>query len=774
MSDVSLSKAVRSNLLSLQNTATMMAKTQERLATGNKVNSALDNPTNFFTASALNSRAGDLNSLLDNMANGVKTLEAADNGLSAITKTLESMNSTLRQARQDKSFQVASFDVTADSVLNIAGGTLSADGAEIKLGAADPGTKATVSTGINFAGPVTAEANELGAGAGARTTISLSAANDLASATIKVDGNDVVLTAGATTAENAAEEIQTQLNQLAGEGAYTVGFTADNEIIIENSAVTGKASTSPVVDLGTTASVSASETFTYDAARFGSTFEVNGTSYNVSGANVGEFVTSLQAQVGEDYVVSNDGNEVTITGRDATVAAPALDLPAATQSSTTFNLGSVTDATRDGQTFMVAGQEVEVNWNTDAATTNTDMEAAIGAALTAAGLTAADYTIDFDSATGDVSIEKTAAGASPAISAASGTATLTGTVSTAGLAAVSSTTVAADAGTTQESTEAATQTFNVTYGNKTVGITIGAGEPADIAASINTQLEAAGVKVTASIGDDGALSLASTSAEAKTLAISGGDTAAIFGANDTVNVGKAATAPLNATKAVDKFVELINRDHGTSLRASNDNGRLRIENLSTASLSVVSDKNGDGETTTASIGGNSVREGLAGQFNELKDQLNKLADDASFNGINLLRGDQLTITFNETGNSFMQIKAGDNRGINSQSLNLNDLVGSDFDSDANIDKLLGDIKLALNSVRSQASAFGSNLSIVQNRQDFTKNMINTLQTGAANLTLADMNEEAANLLALQTRQSLSSSALSMASQADQSVLQLLR
>lgn len=774
MSDVSLSKAVRSNLLSLQNTATMMAKTQERLATGNKVNSALDNPTNFFTASALNSRAGDLNSLLDNMANGVKTLEAADNGLSAITKTLESMNSTLRQARQDKSFQVASFDVTADSVLNIAGGTLSADGAEIKLGAADPGTKATVSTGINFAGPVTAEANELGAGAGARTTISLSAANDLASATIKVDGNDVVLTAGATTAENAAEEIQTQLNQLAGEGAYTVGFTADNEIIIENSAVTGKASTSPVVDLGTTASVSASETFTYDAARFGSTFEVNGTSYNVSGANVGEFVTSLQAQVGEDYVVSNDGNEVTITGRDATVAAPALDLPAATQSSTTFNIGAVTDATRDGQTFMVAGQEVDVTWTTDAAGTDGAMATAIGGALTAAGYTAADYTIAFDSTTGDVSITKTAAGASPAISAASGTATVTGTVSTAGLAAVSSTTVAADAGTTQESTEAATQTFNVTYGNKTVGITIGAGEPADIAASINTQLEAAGVKVTASIGDDGALSLASTSAEAKTLAISGGDTAAIFGANDTVNVGKAATAPLNATKAVDKFVELINRDHGTSLRASNDNGRLRIENLSTASLSVVSDKNGDGETTTASIGGNSVREGLAGQFNELKDQLNKLADDASFNGINLLRGDQLTITFNETGNSFMQIKAGDNRGINSQSLNLNDLVGSDFDSDANIDKLLGDIKLALNSVRSQASAFGSNLSIVQNRQDFTKNMINTLQTGAANLTLADMNEEAANLLALQTRQSLSSSALSMASQADQSVLQLLR
>ena len=79
---------------------------------------------------------------------------------------------------------------------------------------------------------------------------------------------------------------------------------------------------------------------------------------------------------------------------------------------------------------------------------------------------------------------------------------------------------------------------------------------------------------------------------------------------------------------------------------------------------------------------------------------------------------------------------------------------------------------AMSMLRSQSSAFGSNLSIVQNRTDFTKNMINTLETGASNLTLADTNEEAANLLALQTRQQLSSTALSMASQADQAVLRL--
>jgi flagellin-like hook-associated protein FlgL len=81
---------------------------------------------------------------------------------------------------------------------------------------------------------------------------------------------------------------------------------------------------------------------------------------------------------------------------------------------------------------------------------------------------------------------------------------------------------------------------------------------------------------------------------------------------------------------------------------------------------------------------------------------------------------------------------------------------------------------ALSTLRSQASAFGSSLSVVQTRQDFTKNMINTLQTGSDNLVLADTNEESANMLALQTRQSLSTTALSLASQADQNVLQLFQ
>jgi hypothetical protein len=98
-SNITLSAGVRQNLLALQNTASLLGTTQNRLATGKKVNSALDNPTNFFTSSALSSRASDLGKLLDSMANGINTVKAADNGLTAITTTVESLKATVTQAR---------------------------------------------------------------------------------------------------------------------------------------------------------------------------------------------------------------------------------------------------------------------------------------------------------------------------------------------------------------------------------------------------------------------------------------------------------------------------------------------------------------------------------------------------------------------------------------------------------------------------------------------------------------------------------------------------
>src|SRR4051794_23174642 len=110
-SNITLSAGVRSNLLNLQNTAGLKDLTQGRLSTGKKVNSALDNPSNFFTAAALSSRSSDLSSLLDGISNGIQTLKAADNGIKSITSSIESLQATVRQARQDKSYKTAGYSI---------------------------------------------------------------------------------------------------------------------------------------------------------------------------------------------------------------------------------------------------------------------------------------------------------------------------------------------------------------------------------------------------------------------------------------------------------------------------------------------------------------------------------------------------------------------------------------------------------------------------------------------------------------------------------------
>src|SRR6187551_2129118 len=100
MSGIVLSASVRQNLLSLQSIAELLSTTQNRLATGNKVNSALDNPTDFFTAQGLNNRASDINNLLDSIGNGVQVLQAANTGITSLQKLVDSAKSIANQALQ--------------------------------------------------------------------------------------------------------------------------------------------------------------------------------------------------------------------------------------------------------------------------------------------------------------------------------------------------------------------------------------------------------------------------------------------------------------------------------------------------------------------------------------------------------------------------------------------------------------------------------------------------------------------------------------------------
>ncbi|WP_181707478.1 flagellin [Chthonobacter rhizosphaerae] len=171
---------------------------------------------------------------------------------------------------------------------------------------------------------------------------------------------------------------------------------------------------------------------------------------------------------------------------------------------------------------------------------------------------------------------------------------------------------------------------------------------------------------------------------------------------------------------------------------------------------------------------------FASEYNNLLSQITDIAEDSGYKGKNLLKGDSLKVIFNErTGEAQNSLTISGVSYTDVSNLSLTAVADPSADwatgttGDTAINDTIDSLNSALTNLRTQASTFGTNLSSVQIRQDYTKSMINTLQTGADKLTLADQNEEGAKLLALNTRQQLSSTALSFASQADQNVLRLL-
>src|ERR1700758_5639509 len=116
MSGIVLSASVRQNLLALQSTASLLAKTQNDLATGNKVNSALDNPTEYFTAQSLNNRAGDISNLLDGISNGVQVLQAANTGLTSLQQLVDNAKSIANQVLQAPTGYTTKSSVTTTAV----------------------------------------------------------------------------------------------------------------------------------------------------------------------------------------------------------------------------------------------------------------------------------------------------------------------------------------------------------------------------------------------------------------------------------------------------------------------------------------------------------------------------------------------------------------------------------------------------------------------------------------------------------------------------------
>jgi flagellin len=539
MSGIVLSASVRQNLLSLQSTAALLATTQNDLATGNKVNSALDNPTEFFTAAGLNNRASDISNLLDGIGNGVQVLQAANTGITSLQSLIANAQSIANQVLQTSTGYTTKSNVTAAAIPGATAGNLLGAGTNNTV----PGT--IINNDNTTSVPITATTQLVGTAGASSNDLHTAITNG---SVLSIDGTTITFSTGQTSTTTAAN------------GDVTIGIGA-----------------------GSTATV---------------------------------------------QTVLDTIDSITGTGTASTVSSGKLVL----STGTTSNL-------------VIAG--------------------GTGNALAALGLAAGTTNIT-----------------PPAISGE----TLTIAATNAGSTAT-----------------------NITFGT-------GVGQISTL-----NQLNAA---------------------------LASNDLQASISTTGQINI-------VTSNNAASNSIGIIG---GTA--ASTSGGAFSLLNTL------------PGPAPVADPNSQATRASLVAQYNQVLQQINTTSQDSSFNGINLLNGDTLNLTFDETGASKLAIAG---VTFNDAGLGLSSLAsGTDFLDGNSANNVLTQLTNASTTLRTAASALGSNLSIVEIRQDFNKNLINVLQTGASNLTLADPNQEAANSQALSTRQSIAVSALALANQSQQSVLQLLR
>lgn len=605
ISEISLTASMRSNLLSLQSTQKLMDTTQDRLSTGKKVNSAMDNPTNYFTAQSLTARANDLDALMDSIGQAISTLETADQGITTLTDFVEQAKSLANSARDTANVKSSvtssvTFDplnVKNQKVVDVIGGINAGDSFTIRLGKS--------------------------------TTI----------------------------------EGTTNLNET--QTLADLGFAADDamEILVDGE----------------------SYTFVMQA-----------------GAGVTEQPSNRQATVGVDTTLEDFLAGIVETIGRKNISVGLVD-------------GKIEMKTLDNSSLVVRSYEGVTKKRQYATIT-----------LTGPGGTIADTVLK---GTGELKV---------------GDVTLT-----AGM-----------------SSDAVIKAFQ---GDKNYGayvkddgnIAIFKRDGSSITAGEFTDVDPDDVGT-----DD--VAAAPTPAAGDEFVLTGATANRKF--NDGLGIDTGYTVTITADMTAEDFRKTLSALEGIEADF-NDKGNLIIYGEEGDDL-IITDQTGKAAALLGVEGsatnGNNERATYASQFDKVLTQIDQLVQDTSYKGINLLNGDDLTVNFNETRTSFLEIKGVtfDSKGIG---LTTSD---NEWKSNEDIDRSLTQIEKATSLLRAQASEFGQNLATVTTREDFTDNMINNLVSGSDKLTLADMNEEAANMLALQTRQQLATNSLSLASQAAQSVLRL--
>ncbi|AWN36667.1 DUF1522 domain-containing protein [Methylobacterium radiodurans] len=741
MSNITLSSATRQNLLVAQDTAALLSTTQNRLATGKKVNSALDSPSSFFTAQGLDNRAGDLSNILDSISNGVQVIQAANTGITSLQKLVDNAKSVANQALQAtigySTKSNVSTTITGATASDLRGTTsyLSAQATSNVLydGTAANGAAVSGTTKLGAAGTMTGGTITGATGATVLNTGG-AAAGFGDGDTLTVNGKTITFS---KTAAPTTSTVPTGYGFIASSNVATDGNGNSTVYLGANGNVATISDLLSAVDLASgvsSASISAGAATVATAT--------GETASNVASAKI-----VLNSATGADLQISGKADQLKALGLTSSTGSGTATV-SVTRTTAAGSLGTLL---QDGSTLNVNGKTISFkNAAVPAAANVASGSGKNGNIVTDGngnstvylqGGTVADVLTAIDLATGTQTTTnasgsatlKTATGATNSSVATNGSLKIsTGTLADLNITgsgnALSALGLSGNAGTDTSFTAARTSTPGGLSGKT---LTFG---------SLNS-----GTAVNVTFGDG-------TNGTVKTL--------------DDLNTKLALNNMQASLDASGKLTISTTNDYASSTIGSAADGGT-IGGTAATLFSTA-------QAPVADVNSQNTRKSLLSQFNQILDNIKSTAQDASFNGVNLLNGDTLKLTLNEKGSSTMNLigVTFDPAGLGLTRLGQNGL--NEFEDISSTNKVITSLTQASSALRSQASTFGSNLSVVQNRQDFNKQIINVLQTGSSKLTDADLNEEAANSQALSTRQSLTVSALSLANQAQQSVLQLLR
>jgi hypothetical protein len=712
------------------------------------------------------------------VSNGVQTLQAADTGITGITSLVNQLQATARQALQASASYTSKASISTGDITGITASDLLAGATGTGVNAVLTATGTAISAPVAAGHAVATATNTISApvqgthGTQAAASfvgpIDLSAAGSSISFDLAVDGGT------AQTVTISASDVNAALGTSDGKINNATDFASVVNEAIGNTSLTGVTAS----DVGGALTLTSSSRGTSSTIAITNVASDDGSSNPLS--DVGGLDSLGTAQAGAAPTGGVDASTpitFDVNGEQVTLAAnggtnsdghySAQDVADAINSQ--VGTSAKVNATVDG-----SGHLVVTSTNTAGAADQVEINnfSGTGNDATLLGFAAADETDNGTAPSGGVDAT-VAGGVSFEINGQ--TVTLSATGGTNGDGHYSANDIK-DAINTQVGTSAKVSATVNGSGELVLTSTgtAGSSDAVGLSGFTGTTASALGFTTSSASGSETYSGGPTNGLAGKTLVVTGTDGTTqktiTFG-SETGNVS--TLDDLNTALSSLNLQAMLSSDGALTITTTNSAGAesFSIDGSSTAVGTGAAFASNTVSAVVMNGDGQEARDNFVTQYNSLLSQIDSLAQDSSYNGVNLLANDDLTITMNETGSSTLNIK-----GVNDSSagLGLSSLSNSDFADSVSINNVLSTLNTAVSTLRSQSSQFGSNLSVVQTRQTFTNSLVNVLQTGSANLTTADTNQVSADLLALQTRQQLSTTALSMASQADQNVLRLFQ